>query len=95
MEIVINGSDIKTEADFHKHLAVALDFPPHYGSNLDALWDILSTDIERPITLVWENSAVSKEAMGDEFTRIHDLLNRVVTQDIEWGLEEKFEVNIN
>ncbi len=92
MKVIINGNDIKTEADFYKCIAAGLNFPSCYGRNLDALWDVLSTDIKRPVTLVWENSALSKKAMGGEYTKILNLLNRVVTQDIEWGLDEKFEV---
>ena len=94
MKVIINGNDIKTESDFHKYIALALNFPSYYGKNLDALWDVLSTDIERPVTLVWKNSMLSQEAMGEDFIRIHDLLNRVVAQDIKWGLDEKFELRI-
>ncbi|AUI88103.1 barnase inhibitor [Vibrio azureus] len=95
MKVFINGNDIKTEIDFHKHIAQALNFPYYYGSNLDALWDVLSTDMERPTTLVWKNAMLSQDAMGEEFIRIHDLLNKVVAQDIEWGLDERFELIID
>ncbi|MEJ2046122.1 MAG: barstar family protein [Reinekea sp.] len=95
MRVVINGNEINSETDFHKTIAEAMDFPSHYGKNLDALWDVLSTDIERPVTLIWENSSSSKESMGDSFTKILDLLNKVVAQDIEWGLDEKFKVIID
>jgi len=95
MRVVISGSDIHSEADFHRKISEAMDFPSYYGKNLDSLWDILSTDIERPITLVWENAALSKESMGDGFYKIVDLLNRVATQDIEWGLDERFELIVD
>jgi ribonuclease inhibitor len=95
MKVIIEGNDIHTEADFHKKIAEALGFPSHYGKNLDALWDVLSTDIERPITLVWKNSASSKVAMGEAFEKIVDLLDKIVAQDVEWGLDEKFKVIID
>ena len=94
MRVVIDGRGIGSEAEFHDKIAEAMDFPSYYGKNLDALWDVLSTEIERPITLVWKNSASSEASMGDDFSKIHDLLNKVVDQDIEWGLDEKFEVVI-
>ncbi len=94
MKAVINGNDIKTEVDFHKVIARVLNFPSYYGGNLDSLWDVLSTDLERPVTLVWENSVISREAMGDDFSRVNDVLLRVVTQDVTWGLDEKFELNL-
>ncbi|MCK6885045.1 barstar family protein [Enterobacter roggenkampii] len=30
-------------------MSASLDFGPYYGRNLDALWDRLSTDVERPV----------------------------------------------
>lgn len=30
--------------------------------------------------------------MGNSFAKIVDLLNRVMAQDEEWGLDERFEV---
>jgi ribonuclease inhibitor len=95
MKVVIDGDDINTEADFHRKIAEVMKFPSYYGKNLDALWDVLSTDIERPVTLVWKNSASSQVAMGENFGKIIDILNKVVDQDIEWGLDEKFEVVID
>lgn len=94
MKVIIDGSDIHTEADFHKIIAEALGFPSHYGRNLDALWDVLSTDLERPVTLIWKNSASSQEAMGESFEKIVDILNKIVDQDVEWELDEKFDVVI-
>ena len=95
MRVFIDGSDIGSEADFHEKIAKAMDFPSYYGKNLDALWDVLSADIERPVTLVWENSAYSKASMGNGFSKILDILNKVVAQDVEWGLDEKFEIVID
>jgi ribonuclease inhibitor len=94
MKVIIDGNDIHTEEEFHKKISDALGFPSHYGKNLDALWDVLSTDIERPVTLIWKNSASSQAAMGESFGKIVDILKKVVVQDIEWELDEKFDVVI-
>ncbi|MDR2688174.1 MAG: barstar family protein [Azoarcus sp.] len=34
-----------------------MDVRQHHGRNLDALWDLLSASIERPIHLIWFDSA--------------------------------------
>jgi len=47
--IILDGTKIQTEQDFHKLLSGLLNFGSYYGNNLDALWDRLSTDVERPI----------------------------------------------
>lgn len=34
-------------------LARELAFPAHFGANLDALFDVLTTDLPGPIEIVW------------------------------------------
>lgn len=90
MKIEIDGREIGSEQAFHKVLATSLDFPSHYGANLDALWDTLSADIERPIHLVWQHSSASREIMPNEFEKIVAVLRRIEQQDKDWGLDERF-----
>lgn len=92
MKVIINGKDIKSEHDFHKHIAEALDFPKYYGSNLDALWDVLSTDIERPITLIWKDAQYSRVELDSSYEKIIKILQRVEEQDIKFGLEDRFKL---
>lgn len=92
MKIEFDGEAIQTEADFHHALAEALDLPGYYGRNLNALWDVLSTDVVRPISIQWRNSEASKTAMGERFDRIVEVLRKVEKQDVEWKLLERFEL---
>ena len=64
----------------------------YYGNNLDALWDVLTTDIERPVKLIWYNSAISHKNLGEEnFQRIVEVLQDVQTWDQKQGWDERFE----
>lgn len=90
MQREIDGERIHTEQDFHMEIGRVLELGPHYGRNLDALWDRLSTDIERPLTLVWKNAAVSRQHMGEPFDAIVAVLRRVEAQDEHWKLAERF-----
>jgi ribonuclease inhibitor len=91
--VIIPGDAISSELDFHRFLAKELDFGPHYGKNLDALWDRLSTDIERPVHVVWESAELSRQQLGAEsFERIASLLKRVEASDVEAGYRERFTV---
>ncbi|MEU1054418.1 barstar family protein [Streptomyces sp. NPDC005876] len=93
MHIKIDGKRVRTASEFHAIMADALGLGSYYRPNLAALWDILSTDVERPIDVVWINSSISKAAMGDEeFHSIRDLLLRVEAQDAEAGWDERFTV---
>ncbi len=42
-------------------LARDLGFPPHWGRNLDALYDVLRADIAGPIEIVWRAAAPGRE----------------------------------
>lgn len=41
--VVLDGAEINSRAEAHDRLKQAFGFPDHYGANLDALWDLLST----------------------------------------------------
>ncbi|EGV38399.1 barstar family protein [Neisseria weaveri] len=90
MIIYIDGQSIKESLDFHKQLSSQLKISQYYGRNLDALWDLLSMNIERPLTLVWNNSQESKKYLGEEFDAIVEILDRVKRQDIFYNWQDKF-----
>lgn len=91
---VIEGKSINTEADFHAAIAEIFDLAAFYGRNLDALWDVMTGDVERPITLVWKNSKVSQAALGKIFDAIVDILRRVEQQDSALGFKERFKIKL-
>jgi ribonuclease inhibitor len=43
----------RTRRAVFARLARALGFPGHFGHNLDALFDVLTTDLAGPIEIVW------------------------------------------
>lgn len=90
MIIELDGLSISTEQELHKQISSSFSVTQHYGNNLNALWDLLSTDAERPIELIWINSTHSEELMGDSYRKILIILDRVKTQDESLGLDEKF-----
>ena len=49
---MIDGALMPTKDAAHTYLAGKLSFPDHYGRNLDALYDLLSTETEVPTCLV-------------------------------------------
>lgn len=90
-DIILDGLDIHTESDVHRALAELLDFGPYYGRNLDALWDRLSTDIERPLKITWLHSDISKQRLGERFEKIIQIFERTKQQDIKFCWDDKFE----
>lgn len=91
-KIILNGASFETVRDVHAALANALDFGSFYGYNLDALWDMLTTDVERPLRIEWENSAMSAAKMGIEFDKIVNVLRKAVEFDEQMGFKNKIEL---
>ncbi|MFJ4343294.1 barstar family protein [Streptomyces sp. NPDC088915] len=82
MKAEIDGTQIHSQTDLHRALAHIFDFGPYYGANLSALWDRLTTDVERPVEIIWHNTEASQNHMGEEqFTQIRALLQAVAEQD--------------
>ena len=77
MQLDIIGSKIYTEQDFHNQISKIFSIQDYYGNNLDALWDLLSTNVERPITLVWKDTMFSKNQLKSIFIEIVKVLERV------------------
>jgi ribonuclease inhibitor len=95
MEIELDGRRVRSEPEFHAEIARLLDFGPYYGKNLDALWDRVSFDVERPVRLIWTHAGVSRTAMGrGDFEKIVSILRRAEERDRRREDDERFELVI-
>src|SRR5262245_50403421 len=91
MEFRLQGNSIKSEGDLHQALDEIFDFGPYYGRNLAALWDRLTTDVPRPVHLIWADSALSRAKMGeDTFIGIVKVFQDVEQQDRDLERTERF-----
>lgn len=90
-EKILDGKEIKNESDFHMAISDLLDFGPYYGRNLDALWDRLSTDVERPVNIIWLDSELSRKRLGECFDKIIQIFEKTKQQDLKFNWDEKFD----
>ncbi|ELY2623102.1 barstar family protein [Cronobacter malonaticus] len=90
-KIILDGKKIENESEFHSVMSDLLNFGPYYGRNLDALWDRLSTDVERPVKIIWLNSDLSRNNLGYSFGQIIKIFERTRQQDIGFDWDEKFD----
>lgn len=90
-QLYLDGTRVQSEKEFHSIISESLDFGPYYGRNLDALWDRLSTDIERPVKIIWLNSELSRMGLRSYFDKIIAVFERVKMQDLNSNWEERFD----
>lgn len=62
-KITINGKRLKSREALHEYITKKLNFPEHYGNNLDALYDCLS-EIGTPLNIIIKNMDILEEELG-------------------------------
>ncbi len=82
----LDGKTIRSLDDLYDRLAAALPLPAHFGRNLDALWDVLSTDVEGPFEVRWKHADHSRKAMGRDFDRVMKLLRELEGERTDFKL---------
>jgi len=91
MQVEIDGAAVSTPHDFHQQIKSLLALGEYYGCNLDALWDFLATEVERPVHLIWSNSELSSKRLGQEyFERIVAIFEAVKEADVKAGWSAGF-----
>ncbi|WP_124948982.1 barstar family protein [Sulfuriferula thiophila] len=71
--------------NFYEQIAFAFEFPAHFGRNMDALWDTL-TDVEGPLELIWEQPGVSRDALGEDYWLLLEILADAVAERDDFTL---------
>jgi ribonuclease inhibitor len=72
--------------DFYEQLEGQLELEYAMGHNLDAVYDVLSTEVDGPVQLVWHDAGFSRVALGDWFARIGDVLNIVSAERTDFSV---------
>lgn len=80
MEIYIDFSDIGDYEDFYAQLKSKIELPEYFGDNLDALYDVLTGELEMPLHIEFVNMTV------DQLETFEDLL--ATMEDAEDNLED-------
>ena len=71
----------------YDELTRQLDFPEYFGRNLDALWDVLTGDVEGPITIAWPHGGESARAIGSDYDKLVALFQDVARSRPDFTFE--------
>jgi len=80
--IYIDFTNIGDYEDFYAQLKEKLTLPEHFGDNLDALYDVITGELEMPLHIEFVNMSV------DQLEIFEDLLTTL--EDAEEEMEEGF-----
>lgn len=82
----IAGETLGSLEEVYRQLDAQLAFPRYFGNNLDALWDVLSTDVEGPFEIVWNNADISRQVLGADFDRVLAVLRQLESERKDFTL---------
>lgn len=79
--VLINGKEVKSQDHLHTILAKELNFPSHYGKNLDSLYDVLSTDFGGQTIIKIKSLGILRSKLGADYTDALILAIRDASED--------------
>ncbi len=89
MEIYIDFLEIGDYEDFYVQLKEKLTLPEHFGDNLDALFDVITGELEMPLHLEFVNMSVEQlEIFEDLLTTLEDAEDEVEGFTFSYYLEQ-------
>ena len=89
MEIYIDFLEIGDYEDFYAQLKEKLTLPEHFGDNLDALFDVITGELEMPLHLEFVNMSVEQlEIFEDLLTTLEDAEEEVEDFTFTYFLEQ-------
>ena len=89
MEVYIDFLEIGDYEDFYAQLKEKLILPEHFGDNLDALFDVITGELEMPLHLEFVNMSVEQlEIFEDLLTTLEDAEDEVEDFTFAYYLEQ-------
>ena len=89
MEVYIDFLEIGDYEDFYAQLKEELTLPEHFGDNLDALFDVITGELEMPLHLEFVNMSVEQlEIFEDLLTTLEDAEDEVEDFTFAYYLEQ-------
>lgn len=65
--VLIDGKEIKTKDQLHNIIAKNLNFPHYYGKNLEALYEVLSSDFTGDSIVKIKHVNLLKAKIGSDY----------------------------
>ena len=87
--IAFDFSVIETIEDFYQQFKEKLELPEFFGNNLDAVYDVLTADVEMPLEIEFANMNLNQL---EEFDELLQTLEDVVNEDENFSFSYFLEI---
>ena len=77
--LILDGKQLSSIEDVHRVVKETFDVP-YYGTNLDALWDVLTT--KKDIHVIIKHEALLQQYLGQDYTSLLCLFEDLKSQAI-------------
>ena len=84
--VIIDAKNIATVAALQRYIQYLFDFPEHYGRNLDALYDMLST-LDRQTRVVLTGGAEASADLAAYLPRLAQVLGDAAAHNANLSVE--------
>ena len=86
-EIEIHTINADSLDDIHNILKKQLSFPDYYGNNLDALYDILTGEIELPLIVRWKDYKKTEKKIGHGVKKIASVFKQAAKVEKQFKIQ--------
>jgi ribonuclease inhibitor len=86
-DVIFNTEGMARMEQIHAELARLLDFPGHYGRNLDGLYDCLSGEIALPMKIIWKDYRRTRAKLGEDAARFLAVLEDFAREEPDFKIE--------
>lgn len=80
IELILDGTVIKTREGLHQHFARTLHFPEWYGANLDALFDCL-TELQEDVNISCSYPELMEKNLGAYAKKVYCVLKDAAAEN--------------
>lgn len=76
----LDGAALSSLDAVYDAVARQLALPPHFGRNLDALWDSLMREVPGPVEIIVRDTAAARRHLGADYRRLEHLLREAAAE---------------
>ncbi len=88
--IIFDFIEIENSEQLYEQLSIKLNLPDYFGRNLDALWDMLTGEIEMPLFIKFINLSNKQLTLFHEFIELFEEASEELEGELDFECWQNF-----